>query len=876
MSGIIMNRFNKRMDHTTRTHWRRIGGRALSVLLAAALAVALFPAEPAFASRSAAPFPGTVRVSEPAKTVDPVSSVLAVDSSLALALTQTGELYRLDTDAMRWSAVTGLPAASPQALALLPDGKVLVIAGKNEEGYHTANAIYDPDAGSFRIAASLPGYITSFPSMKAVTLTDGRVLLVGHSTLYGQKQAFAYSYDPAEDRWTTADKLAYAAEELVRNHRGDVLNYGGGLNDYFPGGTLFPADGGEPRTISSLPYQLRFSAATALADGTFFLAGGSAGAGAVIEPSRAVLVFLPDRNEWHVRSFMKETRAYPAAALLPDGRVLVAGGLGETGRLATSEIYDPATDRWTAGPKLSRAYDHLRLVQLPGGDVLAVGSRFSEAANGYQLAAERIPTGGTDGGKPAYDLNGLPVNLRGIAVHRETLFRHDGWMYRSEYRFENDHNARFYYGDVVYTRAYLTRTNERSGRTEIVIDGRHAVLRLDGDLLYVMQDGYLKQWKLGERYGRTLRYPKSFRVDDPRDPRWSVLGYWDRHAGMPIRLGMDAFDGEYLYTWWSTPDALHEPGYPIRVHYTGSHLQVLSLERGTAYRGELRLDGDWVTYLAAKPDAREWSRNQPHILHAVKKDGSEEKRLAAVFGGYRVHEGHIYYTSADDPLDSPFPAGKLYRMKLDGSDKRLLSGEGAGQLYFVGDKLYFETFETGVIYRMNPDGSEKEALLRSDGTIRYSLLEVRPNALIYNKYARSDIDEWLGTYRMDLTSGKVTAHDRLETPLRIRIDGVYRHFGQDPVMRNGTVLVPLRGILEALGAEVRWDGATRTVTAEKDGVHLRITEGDVFVNGTRLSLAQGPVTLNGTTLVPARVIGEVLNREVTWVGKEQTVNILMP
>jgi hypothetical protein len=43
------------------------------------------------------------------------------------------------------------------------------------------------------------------------------------------------------------------------------------------------------------------------------------------------------------------------AVLLPNGKVLVAGGYGTNGALATAELYDPATGLWTLTGSLNTA-----------------------------------------------------------------------------------------------------------------------------------------------------------------------------------------------------------------------------------------------------------------------------------------------------------------------------------------------------------------------------------------------------------------------------------------------------------------------------------------------------------------------------------------
>jgi hypothetical protein len=63
-----------------------------------------------------------------------------------------------------------------------------------------------------------------------------------------------------------------------------------------------------------------------------------------------------------------------AAVALPDGRVLVAGGVDPTDApLATSALYDPATDTWSEGPPLDVARTGLVLFPLDDGQILAVG-----------------------------------------------------------------------------------------------------------------------------------------------------------------------------------------------------------------------------------------------------------------------------------------------------------------------------------------------------------------------------------------------------------------------------------------------------------------------------------------------------------------------
>ncbi len=69
---------------------------------------------------------------------------------------------------------------------------------------------------------------------------------------------------------------------------------------------------------------------------------------------------------------MAVRRALHTFTLLPDGKVIVAGGLG-AGVLSSAELYDPATGIWsTTGTMVSSRYIHTATL-LPSGKVLVAG-----------------------------------------------------------------------------------------------------------------------------------------------------------------------------------------------------------------------------------------------------------------------------------------------------------------------------------------------------------------------------------------------------------------------------------------------------------------------------------------------------------------------
>jgi hypothetical protein len=77
---------------------------------------------------------------------------------------------------------------------------------------------------------------------------------------------------------------------------------------------------------------------------------------------------------WHTLAPMNEARSFSAAAVLSDDRVLVAGGSGANGDLASAEIYDATMNTWTKTTSMSCARSGTAAVVLADGRVVVAGS----------------------------------------------------------------------------------------------------------------------------------------------------------------------------------------------------------------------------------------------------------------------------------------------------------------------------------------------------------------------------------------------------------------------------------------------------------------------------------------------------------------------
>lgn len=109
----------------------------------------------------------------------------------------------------------------------------------------------------------------------------------------------------------------------------------------------------------------------------------------------------------------------------------------------------------------------------------------------------------------------------------------------------------------------------------------------------------------------------------------------------------------------------------------------------------------------------------------------------------------------------------------------------------------------------------------------------------------------------------------------VEISGKRIVFDQEPVLYNSRTMVPMRKIFESLGATVRWDEETKTVTGIRGDRTVKVTVGSdiMYVNNSKHKLDTPPIVLSDRTLVPIRAIAEGLGCKVEWDNKNFIVEM---
>ena len=86
-----------------------------------------------------------------------------------------------------------------------------------------------------------------------------------------------------------------------------------------------------------------------------------------------------------------------------------------------------------------------------------------------------------------------------------------------------------------------------------------------------------------------------------------------------------------------------------------------------------------------------------------------------------------------------------------------------------------------------------------------------------------------------------------------------------PMISNNRTFVPFRALAEAFGANVAFDEATQSVTAELNGAKVVMTIGSATytVNGAEKTADVAPFINGSRTMVPVRFVAEAFGITVT-------------
>ncbi len=280
--------------------------------------------------------------------------------------------------------------------AQLADGRVVVLGGQNG-GTHigtSVTALFDSTTETWSQGASM-AYSRWYPSVTA--LADGRVLATSGDDANGNRITTPEVYNPSTDSWiqltgAVRNQGLYPQMYVLPNGKvyeaapgaaTAILDPSGtgswtpgptnawGTNGYsessvmYEPGKILRVGGGDPaiartaiidmnqpnpqwQEVSPMAFARRRLSLVVLADGELLAVGGASNSDDEATAPLPAEIWNPATQTWRAVAAMSEARMYhSSAALLPDGRILSAGGEA-TGRLH-AQVFSPPY--LSAGPR---------------------------------------------------------------------------------------------------------------------------------------------------------------------------------------------------------------------------------------------------------------------------------------------------------------------------------------------------------------------------------------------------------------------------------------------------------------------------------------------------------------------------------------------
>ena len=282
----------------------------------------------------------------------------------------------------------GDSCAVMSSVVLMADGAIMVVEiGSDETEYEVAASTLDP-ATQLWTPLPAPSVMAGGGPLLAL-LRDGRVIAAGDlqfikddgfTYLYANESEI---FDPRARQWQSAapiDHISEASTIVALRNGGALLVHHAQSDDDKIGAEIYDPDADEWTIVSGMRGARGDPKAVALSDGRALVVGAAIGEGEHIVQAvkSSAEIYDPDTGAWTPTGDMVGARVrFSALTLLPDGRALASGGVGRGDgaelQMSTTEIYDPKTNAWTRGPDMAEPrYDH-SATALPDGRVLIAG-----------------------------------------------------------------------------------------------------------------------------------------------------------------------------------------------------------------------------------------------------------------------------------------------------------------------------------------------------------------------------------------------------------------------------------------------------------------------------------------------------------------------
>jgi len=126
-----------------------------------------------------------------------------------------------------------------------------------------------------------------------------------------------------------------------------------------------------------------------------------------------------------------------------------------------------------------------------------------------------------------------------------------------------------------------------------------------------------------------------------------------------------------------------------------------------------------------------------------------------------------------------------------------------------------------------------------------------------------------------VSMGSATSVIHADTPFQITVDGAWIQGEGTSFQRNGTIMVPIRVVAEAIGATVSWIPKERKIIVKKGEHNVQFLVGSkqAMINNKEEAILEVPEIREGKVFIPLRIAIESMGATIRWDASNHTAAI---
>ncbi|MDQ3098811.1 MAG: hypothetical protein M3Q44_03625 [bacterium] len=326
----------------------------------------------------------------------PDGRLFIVGSELTASRT-TSDIFNPTTNTFSAGPNTAILRSNATTVPLL-NGKILVVGGNTGNLTSTTAQLYDPVTGTYATTTGGNIHVRSAP--QATLLKNGKVFITGTNLDPGAGQSVSEIYDPIGNTFSLGPVLNYNRrlhnQALLPN--GKVIIIGGIATGAAPTVPEIYDPVTNTVVISAARNASKGRSTAVVLNNGKILHIGSTSSRSISE------IYDPATDDfidagWNTKAI---DRVHDAATVLPNGKVLLAGG-ADVSDYSSSELFDPASNTWSVGPNMSVIRRQANATYIPKSQkVLVYGGASTDAT----ASSAEVYTPATDMQVSQFDYKG--------------------------------------------------------------------------------------------------------------------------------------------------------------------------------------------------------------------------------------------------------------------------------------------------------------------------------------------------------------------------------------------------------------------------------------------------------------------------------------